>query len=258
MRRQAGRIIVNRLMTPPVGASNWLYLSLVVMGLDQLTKYYIVEQLDLFDRVSLFFWLDITRLHNTGAAFSFLSDAGGWQRWLFIVLGIGVSVAIVFWLRRVPRRGHAWLAIALALIVGGALGNVIDRAIYGYVVDFISVHYADWYFPAFNLADSCISVGAAMLVIDSLFLERKREAGSGKREGTVTGDRGPGTGREDRLTTHDSPITEAEREAGSEKREEAAPQRKAESGKRKVQKKTAAKKKRAKKKKKKTAKTSDE
>ena len=121
MRRQAGRIIVNRLMTPPAGASNWLYLSLVVMGLDQLTKYYVVEQLDLFDRVSLFFWLDITRLHNTGAAFSFLSDAGGWQRWLFIVLGIGVSVAIVFWLRRVPRRGHVWLAIALALIVGGAL-----------------------------------------------------------------------------------------------------------------------------------------
>ncbi len=188
MRRQAGRIIVNRLMTPPVGASNWLYLSLVVMGLDQLTKYYIVENLDLFDRIQLLFWLDISRLHNTGAAFSLLSDAGGWQRWLFIVLGIGVSVAIVFWLRRVPRRGHTWLAIALALIVGGALGNVIDRAIYGYVVDFISVHYGGWYFPAFNVADASISVGAAMLIIDSLFLERKRLS--------VTGHQAPGTGKE--------------------------------------------------------------
>ncbi len=194
MRRQAGRIIVNRLMTPPVGASNWLYLSLVVMGLDQLIKYYIVENLDLFDRIQLLFWLDISRLHNTGAAFSLLSDAGGWQRWLFIVLGIGVSVAIVFWLRRVPRRGHTWLAIALALIVGGALGNVIDRAIYGYVVDFISVHYGGWYFPAFNVADASISVGAAMLIIDSLFLERKREAASGKREGSVTGHQASGAG----------------------------------------------------------------
>ena len=202
MRRQAGRIIVNRLMTPPVGASNWLYLSLVVMGLDQLSKYYIVENLDLFDRIQLFFWLDISRLHNTGAAFSFLSEAGGWQRWLFIVLGIGVSVAIVFWLRRVPPRGHTWLAIALALIVGGALGNVVDRAIYGYVVDFISVHYGGWYFPAFNVADSSISVGAAMLIIDSLFLERKREAGSGKREGTPTGHQASGTGE---------PATEAPR-----------------------------------------------
>ncbi len=234
MRRQAGRIIVNRLMTPPVGASNWLYLSLAVMGLDQLSKYFIVENLDLFDRIQLLFWLDISRLHNTGAAFSFLSDAGGWQRWLFIVLGIGVSIAIVFWLRRVPRRGHTWLAIALALIVGGALGNVIDRAIYGYVVDFISVHYGGWYFPAFNVADASITVGAAMLIIDSLFLERKRLS--------VTGDQAPGSGKE-ALQAPDSGLTSQDsikREAGS--------------GKRKTQKNTAAKKKATKKKKKKTAK----
>ena len=192
MNTPAGKGWFDRLLTPPEGATNWLWLSLLVIGADQLTKYYVVDNLDLFDRVELFFMLDLTLLHNTGAAFSFLSDAGGWQRWMFIALGLVVSLAIVFWLRGIPRRGQTWLAIALALIVGGALGNVIDRVLYGYVIDFISVHYLDWYFPAFNVADSAITVGAAMIIIDSLFLERRRqkllgtsaqqEAGSGKRE----------------------------------------------------------------------------
>ncbi len=175
MNTPAGKGWFDRLLTQPEGATNWLWLSLLVIGADQLTKYYVADNLDLFDRVELFFMLDLTLLRNTGAAFSFLSDAGGWQRWMFIALGLVVSLAIVFWLRGIPRRGQTWLAIALALIVGGALGNVIDRVLYGYVIDFISVHYLDWYFPAFNVADSAITVGAAMIIIDSLFLERRRQ-----------------------------------------------------------------------------------
>jgi len=145
----------------------WLWLSAAVVAMDQVTKFMIVERLDVFQRIDLFAMLSITRLHNTGAAFSFLSDAGGWQRWFFVVLGLVISLLVIAWLRRIPAR-RGWLGAALALVVGGAVGNIIDRLMHGYVVDFISVHYKGWFFPAFNVADSSITVGAVILLIESL------------------------------------------------------------------------------------------
>ena len=116
------------------------------------------------------------RLHNEGAAFSFLSDAAGWQRWLFTGLGLAVSAGILVWLRRLPAQGHNVLAAGLSLVLGGALGNVIDRVFWGHVIDFIRVHYEDWYFPAFNVADSAITVGAALLILDNLLEYRRTRA----------------------------------------------------------------------------------
>ena len=150
------------------GASGWLWLALGIIIIDQWTKSLIVSNFDEFDSVTLLPVLDFMRLHNTGAAFSFLSDASGWQRWMFTGLGIVVSAGIFVWLRRLPARGQTLLAASLALIMGGALGNVIDRVLWGHVIDFIRVHYQQWYFPAFNVADSAITVGAALLILDSL------------------------------------------------------------------------------------------
>ncbi|MEL6447805.1 MAG: signal peptidase II [Pseudomonadota bacterium] len=151
------------------GASAWLWLSALVIALDQLTKWLIVQRFELYDRIEVNALLNITRHHNTGAAFSFLADAGGWQRWLFVALACVISVVIMVWLRRLPPRGQGWLAFALALVLGGALGNVIDRVHLHYVVDFIQVHWGDSYFPTFNVADMAISVGAVLLVLDSFF-----------------------------------------------------------------------------------------
>lgn len=149
--------------------STWLWLSLIIIVVDQISKWMIVQRFELYDRIEINALLNITRLHNYGAAFSFLGDQAGWQRWLFISLAIVVSAVIVVWLFRLPREGHHWLAAALALIVGGAIGNVVDRIHYSYVVDFIQVHWQDAYFPTFNVADIAISVGAFLLICDSLF-----------------------------------------------------------------------------------------
>ena len=159
------------------GASNWLWLSIIVIAADQLTKFLIVENFAEFEEVTLLPVLDFMRLHNEGAAFSFLSDAAGWQRWLFITLGLAVSVGILVWLRRLPARGQHLLAAGLALVLGGALGNVIDRVLWGHVVDFIRVHYGEWYFPAFNVADSSITIGAALLILENI-LEHRRKGSS--------------------------------------------------------------------------------
>lgn len=157
------------------GASNWLWLAVVVMALDQWTKSLIVDQFEEFDRVVLLPILEIMRLHNEGAAFSFLSTAGGWQRWMFIGLGVVVSAAILVWLRRLPAKGQGLLAAGLSLILGGALGNVIDRVLWGHVIDFIRVHWDEHYFPAFNVADSAITIGAALVILDNLLeLDRTR------------------------------------------------------------------------------------
>ena len=150
------------------GAANWLWLSLAVVLLDQWTKYLITDNFDEFEELVLLPVLELMRLHNEGAAFSFLSGASGWQRWLFTGLGIAVSAGILVWLRRLPARGHNLLAAGLAFVLGGALGNVIDRVLWGHVIDFIRVHYNEWYFPAFNVADSAITVGAALLILDTL------------------------------------------------------------------------------------------
>jgi signal peptidase II len=153
-------------------AAKWLLLSAVVVMLDQLTKGYISRHYGEFEFTTVLPVLDITRMHNVGAAFSFLADASGWQRWLFITLAVGVSGAIIVWLFRMPRS-KVLLAAGLSLVLGGAIGNVIDRIRLGYVVDFIHFHWDRAYFPAFNVADSAITVGAALLLLDAL-LEPKR------------------------------------------------------------------------------------
>jgi signal peptidase II len=169
------------------GASNWLWLTLAVITLDQYTKFLILEHFDEFESVVWLPVLDIMRLHNEGAAFSFLSDASGWQRWFFIALGLVVSVGILVWLRRLDPKGQHMLASGLALVMGGALGNVIDRVLWGYVVDFIRVHYGDAYFPAFNVADSAITCGAALLILDNV-LEYGRERDARKSAGSDSSD----------------------------------------------------------------------
>ena len=156
-------------------AIKWIWLSIFIVFLDQLSKYYISHQLDLYESFRLLYGVNITYIHNAGAAFSFLSDAGGWQRWLFIVLSTGISIALVFWLKEQPSE-RVWLSIALALVLGGAVGNLIDRILLGYVVDFIDIYYKSWHWPVFNIADSAITVGVIMLIIDSFWLDRSKVA----------------------------------------------------------------------------------
>ena len=145
------------------GALRWLWCSLVVVILDQSTKLAAVEMLDQASSVELFPTLDLVLAYNEGAAFSFLSTAGGWQRWLFIGLAVAICAFILHWLRELPRHAR-WFPCALSLVLGGAVGNVIDRVRIGAVVDFIDFHVGDWHWPAFNVADSAICIGAALLV----------------------------------------------------------------------------------------------
>jgi signal peptidase II len=152
----------------------WLLLSALVVAADQASKAYIVRHFGEFEYTTLLPVLDITRMHNVGAAFSFLANASGWQRWLFIGLAAVVSIAIIVWLCRLPRGSRLLLAGGLALVLGGALGNVIDRIRLGYVIDFIHFHWQRAYFPAFNVADSAITVGAACLLLDALFDSKRR------------------------------------------------------------------------------------
>ncbi len=145
----------------------WLWVSLVVVVLDQATKFLASGTLILHDPVAVLPFFNLTLMHNPGAAFSFLAGASGWQRWFFTALAVVVSVVLAVWLRRLQPQ-EKWMAAALALVLGGAVGNLIDRVMYGYVVDFIQLFYEGWYYPAFNIADSAITVGAVMLVIDAL------------------------------------------------------------------------------------------
>jgi signal peptidase II len=149
------------------GGWRWLPLSAGVIAADQLVKAWIVHHFALFERVHVLPVLDIILTYNRGAAFSFLSDAAGWQRWLFVILALAVSLTLIIWMGRLRARAQALLACGLALIVGGALGNMIDRIVSGRVVDFIHVHWRQHYFPAFNIADSAITVGAVILLIDA-------------------------------------------------------------------------------------------
>lgn len=150
----------------------WLWLSVAVIALDQITKALASAHLVLHEPVPVLPLFNLTLMHNSGAAFSFLAQAGGWQRWFFVAVAIAVSVALAWWLRQL-RRNQLWLAVALALVLGGALGNVWDRVTLGYVVDFVDVYYGDWHWPAFNVADSAISVGAIMLLVDAFRGEHK-------------------------------------------------------------------------------------
>lgn len=145
----------------------WLGLALAIIVVDHLTKFWVSSSLDYQEAIPLLPFFSLVLVHNTGAAFSFLADAGGWQRWFFIAIGIVATVVIV---RLLKRHGHEpRLALPLALVLGGALGNVIDRVALGYVVDFLYFHYRGFAWPAFNVADAAISVGAILLIWDSLF-----------------------------------------------------------------------------------------
>ncbi len=154
----------------------WLWLSLIVIVLDQITKVWVSATLVLNEVVTVLPFFDLRLLHNPGAAWSILATAGGWQRWFLAGLALIVSGIIIIWLSRLKPQ-QRWLACALALILGGAIGNVIDRIIYGYVVDFIDIYYQQWHWPAFNIADSAISVGAVMLLIDALWMQEEKGKG---------------------------------------------------------------------------------
>lgn len=144
----------------------WLWLSALVIVVDQITKRVIDSAMQLHQTIELVPYFQLTYMRNQGAAFSFLSGAGGWQRWFFIGLAIVASVFIFVWLRKLdPSRRRE--AVAWALVLGGALGNLIDRILYGYVIDFLDVYVGDWHWPAFNVADSAITVGVALLLLDS-------------------------------------------------------------------------------------------
>ena len=144
----------------------WLWLVLLIVILDQVTKSAASQCLVYNQANPVFPGFNLTLVHNSGAAFSFLRDAGGWQRYFFIVLTTGISIVLFIWLLRLPA-GRASLACALALIMGGATGNLWDRLQYGYVIDFIDVYYGQWSWPVFNIADSAITIGALLLIIDA-------------------------------------------------------------------------------------------
>ena len=147
-----------------------------MVAADQATKWAIVEWVELYGKVPLNSFMNLTHQQNTGAAFSFLAGAGGWQRWFFVVLATAVSGVIVGWLWQSRKQGPVVLMAGLGLVLGGAVGNLIDRARLGYVTDFIQVWFGNWAFPSFNVADAAISVGAALLIIDALFLSRSGPA----------------------------------------------------------------------------------
>jgi signal peptidase II len=153
------------------GVMLWLAWALVVVLIDQFTKVLILGYYQLGDSTPVASFFNVVRVHNTGAAFSFLANAGGWQRWLFTGIGVAAA-ALILWLLK-THAGQKLFAFAMASILGGAIGNVLDRVFYGYVVDFLDFHWKDWHFPAFNVADSAITLGAACLILDELMRVRR-------------------------------------------------------------------------------------
>ena len=149
----------------------WLLWALVIIGVDQITKQMILSHYQHGDWTPITGFFNIVRAHNTGAAFSFLAGGSGWQRWLFVAIGVIATVLIVWQLRKHP--GEKMFCLSLSSILGGAIGNVVDRLQHGYVVDFLDFHWAGWHFPAFNLADAAISTGAACLILDELLRVRR-------------------------------------------------------------------------------------
>jgi len=154
----------------------WLWLSVLTIVLDQITKNWAAAELVLYQPRGIFPGFNLTLMYNKGAAFSFLNDAGGWQRWFFLSLSTIISLALLIWFKKVSQQNNAILKAAIAFILGGAIGNLIDRALAGQVTDFIQVYYATYYFPAFNIADSAITLGAGLLILD-MFLNRKTTIG---------------------------------------------------------------------------------
>jgi signal peptidase II len=149
----------------------WLGLAFIILLADQFTKVLIIGYYRLGDSTVVTSFFNVVRVHNSGAAFSFLSDASGWQRWLFTALGV-VAAAFIIWMLR-SHAGQRLFSFAMACILGGAIGNVLDRVLHGYVIDFLDFHTHGMHFPAFNVADSAITVGAACLILDELLRVRR-------------------------------------------------------------------------------------
>lgn len=154
---------------------SWYSVALLAVVLDQLSKYWVQANFELYERLNLLPFFDLTLVYNEGAAWSFLSNAGGWQRWLFTAIASIASVILVVWIYRLERQ-QKWLLIALSLILGGALGNLIDRILLGKVVDFILVYYDGYFFPAFNVADSVITIGAGFMILDMIIESRQKSS----------------------------------------------------------------------------------
>jgi len=142
------------------------WLMLLVLVADQISKQVVIANMQLFDSIELLPFFNFTYVRNYGAAFSFLSDAGGWQRWFFTIIAVLISCVLAVWLAR-NNKTQLKLNLALSLVLAGAIGNLIDRSIYGYVIDFFHLYYQNWHYPAFNIADSAICIGAALLIWDS-------------------------------------------------------------------------------------------
>jgi len=152
-----------------------MVIAVVIAIVDQVTKWAIVEWVPLYGKVPINSFMNLTHQQNAGAAFSFLADAGGWQRWFFVALATGVSIVIAVWIWRIRNEGQTVLSAGLALVLGGAVGNLIDRVLLGHVTDFIQVWFGNWAFPSFNIADAGISVGAALLITDAIFFSGREE-----------------------------------------------------------------------------------
>lgn len=153
----------------------WLWLSLIAVILDQVTKLAVSNSMQYLESIDVMPFFRLTYVHNEGAAFSFLSDAGGWQRWLFAGLAFAMSIIITVWITRLKKQ-ELLLAVSLSLVLGGAVGNLIDRVAYGYVIDFLDVYYQNWHWPAFNIADSAICVGVFLMILESFGIGRPEEA----------------------------------------------------------------------------------
>ena len=148
----------------------WLWLTLVFLVLDQITKHWVAGSFNLYESINVLPIFSITYVHNLGAAFSFLADQGGWQRWFFTAIAAIACIVFTVWLAKIPRS-QILLSIAVALMLSGAMGNLIDRVLFGYVIDFLDFHWSGNHFPAFNVADSMIFIGAALMIIESLTAE---------------------------------------------------------------------------------------
>lgn len=149
------------------GMLKWLWLTAAVVVVDQITKLAVDGSFEKHERLEILPFFNLTLAYNKGAAFSFLASAGGWQRWFFTAIAVGVSIMLVAWLRKIPKTDW-WTAVSVALILGGALGNLYDRVVYGHVIDFLDFYWQNYHFPAFNVADSAITVGAAMMILEMI------------------------------------------------------------------------------------------
>lgn len=152
----------------------WLVLSIFLLALDQISKWVVTSEMSLYQTIDILPVFNFTYVHNYGAAFSFLSEAGGWQKYFFSIIAVTISVLLIYWLKKLPATNKL-LCSAYALVLAGAIGNLIDRLVHGYVIDFLHVYYQQYDFPVFNIADVAISIGAALLLLDAFFEQKESD-----------------------------------------------------------------------------------